>query len=79
MLSSSFYILNKCEEVNEFKIYPYLKHFSNNFRNEDQIRGVTIPDVLPGSQVSESNFSMTAGEEDRPTIAVVHVACDYRC
>lgn len=62
MLLASFYILNKCNESSEFKIYPYLKHFSNNFRNEDQIRGVSVPDVLPGSHITERNFSMTAGD-----------------
>ncbi|XP_038625922.1 carnosine N-methyltransferase isoform X2 [Tachyglossus aculeatus] len=62
MLFSSNFVLNRCSEINTYKLYPWIHQFSNNRRSADQIRPVHFPDVDPHSLPSGSNFSMTAGD-----------------
>ncbi|XP_078531909.1 carnosine N-methyltransferase-like [Lissotriton helveticus] len=62
MLFSSNFVLNRCCQVNGFKLYPWIHQFSNNRRSADQIRPVYFPDVNPHSLPSNANFSMTAGD-----------------
>ncbi|XP_068092652.1 carnosine N-methyltransferase isoform X2 [Hyperolius riggenbachi] len=62
MLFSSNFVLNRCSEVNAFKLYPWIHQFSNNVRSADQVRPVYFPDVNPHDLPPNSNFSMTAGD-----------------
>lgn len=62
MLFSSNFVLNRCSDINAFKLYPWIHQFSNNRRSVDQIRPVYFPDVNPQSLPDNSNFSMTAGD-----------------
>ncbi|XP_053558471.1 carnosine N-methyltransferase [Bombina bombina] len=62
MLFSSNFVLNRCSQINAFKLYPWIHQFSNNRRSTDQIRPVYFPDVNPHDLPSNSNFSMTAGD-----------------
>ncbi|XP_029471910.1 carnosine N-methyltransferase isoform X2 [Rhinatrema bivittatum] len=62
MLFSSNFVLNRCSQVNSFKLYPWIHQFSNNRRSADQIRPINFPDVNPHSLPTSVNFSMTAGD-----------------
>ncbi|MEE6459399.1 hypothetical protein FKM82_000622 [Ascaphus truei] len=62
MLFSSNFVLNRCSQINAFKLYPWIHQFSNNRRSADQIRPVYFPDVNPHNLPSNANFSMTAGD-----------------
>lgn len=62
MLFSSNFVLNRCSEINKYKLYPWIHQFSNNRRSADQIRPILFPDVDPHSLPPGSNFSMTAGD-----------------
>ncbi|XP_003472212.3 carnosine N-methyltransferase isoform X1 [Cavia porcellus] len=62
MLFSSNFVLNRCSEINKYKLYPWIHQFSNNRKSADQIRPISFPDVDPHSLPSGSNFSMTAGD-----------------
>ncbi|KAM9330709.1 carnosine N-methyltransferase [Gastrophryne carolinensis] len=62
MLFSSNFVLNRCSQVNAFKIYPWVHQFSNNLRSTDQVKPVYFPDVNPLDLPPIANFSMTAGD-----------------
>ncbi|KAI9500763.1 N2227-like protein [Coemansia spiralis] len=64
MLLASNYILNKSQVTDQHTIYPFVHQFSNVVKADDQLRPVTIPDVLPSSMpfASMADFSMTAGD-----------------
>lgn len=62
MLFSSNFVLNRCSEINKYRLYPWIHQFSNNRRSADQIRPIFFPDVDPHSLPPGSNFSMTAGD-----------------
>ncbi|KAJ2859847.1 hypothetical protein GGI22_002870 [Coemansia erecta] len=64
MLLASNFILNKTESPDQYTVYPFVHQFSNVVSAKDQLRPVTIPDVLPSSMpyASTAEFSMTAGD-----------------
>ncbi|XP_077105145.1 carnosine N-methyltransferase [Ranitomeya variabilis] len=62
MLFSSNFVLNRCSQINAFKLYPWIHQFSNNVKSVDQVRPVYFPDVNPHELPSNPNFSMTAGD-----------------
>ncbi|KAI1718382.1 hypothetical protein Ddc_09428 [Ditylenchus destructor] len=64
MLLTSNFILNTCEKVNEFTIYPYILDCSNSWSYEDQLRPVQFPDVNPtlASRERLNTFAMCAGD-----------------
>lgn len=64
MLFTSFFILNRCKEVDQFTIYPYLFDKSNCWKSEDRLRGVTFPDKTLASTITnrQNSFSMCAGD-----------------
>lgn len=47
MLLASNFILNKCSRPNQHTIFPWIHSLSNSVSAGDNIRGVTVPDVLP--------------------------------
>ncbi|KAI8318427.1 N2227-like protein [Martensiomyces pterosporus] len=64
MLLASNYVLNKTERVSQHAIYPFVHQFSNVVKEEDQVRAVRIPDILPSQMpfADTAEFSMTAGD-----------------
>lgn len=63
MLFASNYILNVCTAAESVTIYPWIHNSCNIMSNNDQLREVRIPDVLPQlSPLSGVEFSMAAGD-----------------
>ncbi|XP_076257780.1 carnosine N-methyltransferase [Rhynchophorus ferrugineus] len=61
MLIVSFYVLNLCQNVDEYEIYPWIHQYCNNISVEDQMLTARFPDVKPMPS-PKGNFSMTAGD-----------------
>ncbi|XP_052806111.1 carnosine N-methyltransferase-like [Mya arenaria] len=61
MLFSSNFVLNKCKEINNYTLYPWVHQWTNNLRNEDQVRAITFPDVDTSDLPENASFSMAAG------------------
>jgi len=62
MLLSSYFILNRTDEIRKHTIYPYIHSFSNVTSRDAMLRSVLIPDVLPSALSSGSDFSLVAGD-----------------
>lgn len=62
MLLASNFILNKTQQINQFKIYPYIHSFSNIIKSSDVLTEATIPDVNPSEIPRGTDFSMVAGD-----------------
>ncbi|KEH35166.1 carnosine N-methyltransferase isoform X2 [Medicago truncatula] len=61
MICSSF-ILNHCQTVGEWTIYPWIHSNCNSLSDSDQLRPVTIPDIHPASAGITEGFSMCGGD-----------------
>ncbi|KNA14209.1 hypothetical protein SOVF_109770 [Spinacia oleracea] len=61
MICSSF-ILNHSQSVGEWTIYPWIHSNCNTVSDEDQLRPVSIPDILPASAGITEGFSMCGGD-----------------
>lgn len=61
MLFASNFILNKCPEVNQYTVHPWLHQYLNNMTCEHQLQEAKIPDVKINAHVSD-NFPMAAGD-----------------
>lgn len=53
-LLASDVILNKSTRVEEWTIYPFVGQFSNRLRRADQLRAVTVPDIVPSVHLAEA-------------------------
>ncbi|KAM9392862.1 carnosine N-methyltransferase [Pholidichthys leucotaenia] len=62
MLFCSNFVLNRCKEVNDLTLYPWIHQFSNNKKSSDQTRSIQFPDINPQSLPLDSDFSMVAGD-----------------
>ncbi|XP_066912263.1 carnosine N-methyltransferase-like [Clytia hemisphaerica] len=62
MLFASNYILNTCGSQSMDTILPWLHQTVNVVSNDDQTRGVSIPDINPQDLDGNCNFSMAAGD-----------------
>ncbi|KAI0249309.1 N2227-domain-containing protein [Lactifluus subvellereus] len=62
MLLSSFFILNRTQQVHQHTIYPYAHSLSNVPNRAAILKRVQIPDVLPSDLPPGSNFSLVAGD-----------------
>jgi len=64
MLFASQFILNTPMEKHSRVIYPYIHTFSNHPSNASLLRGITVPDIVPGELLDPSSgeLSMNAGE-----------------
>ncbi|XP_055331001.1 carnosine N-methyltransferase-like [Paramacrobiotus metropolitanus] len=62
MLLASNFILNCCQEVDGYKIYPWIGHASNNLSSANQMIGISIPDISPTDLPPGHNFGMVAGD-----------------
>ncbi|KAL9244283.1 hypothetical protein vseg_018078 [Gypsophila vaccaria] len=61
MICSSF-ILNHTNAVDEWTIYPWIHSNCNSLSDDDQLRPVSIPDILPSSAGITEGFSMCGGD-----------------
>ena len=55
-------LLTRCHDVNALSLYPWIHQYSNNRTNDDQLRGVTFPDLDPSEIPPTVRFSMAAGD-----------------
>ena len=60
MLFSSNFVLNRCSEINKYKLYVWIHQYRNNQRSADEILPNIFPDVDLHSLPPGSNFSRTA-------------------
>ncbi|KAI7743561.1 hypothetical protein M8C21_000760 [Ambrosia artemisiifolia] len=61
MICSSF-ILNQTQDVGEWTIYPWIHSNCNSLSDADQLRAVSIPDILPAGAGITEGFSMCGGD-----------------
>ncbi|XP_055939566.1 carnosine N-methyltransferase-like [Argiope bruennichi] len=61
MLFASNFVLNKCQGVDIFKIYPWVHQYYNNLKSYDQVQMVRFPDANPCDIPEKVDFSMAAG------------------
>jgi len=62
MLFASNFVLNKCQGVETFRVYPWSHQFVNNISSADVIRASTFPDTDPSALPRNAQFSMAAGD-----------------
>ncbi|KAJ8679938.1 hypothetical protein QAD02_015725 [Eretmocerus hayati] len=62
MLFASHFVLNKCREVNSFRVHPWVHQYMNNLQPGDQTRGISFPDINPSELPETAQFSMAAGD-----------------
>ncbi|EFJ40541.1 hypothetical protein VOLCADRAFT_69374 [Volvox carteri f. nagariensis] len=63
MLLASSFILNYTSERHQFTVHPWLHSNCNHLTDSDQLRGVAVPDVVPGEMVAgQGLLSMCAGD-----------------
>ncbi|RKP33956.1 N2227-like protein [Dimargaris cristalligena] len=63
MLYVSYFFLNRVERVDQFTLYPYVHSFSNCPAQSDQLRPVSVPDVLPTSAIPVGvEYAVAAGD-----------------
>ncbi|WAQ94499.1 CARME-like protein [Mya arenaria] len=61
IITSLAVTLHKCKEINNYTLYPWVHQWTNNLRNEDQVRAITFPDVDTSDLPENASFSMAAG------------------
>lgn len=72
-LLASSYILNNCQSANQHTIYPWIHTFSNHKTRANHLRGYTVPDVHPATELDRATKSnITVGE-------MTMVASDFLC
>ena len=76
MLLSSAFVLNGSERVDQWTLFPWVLQQSNNWTDADQMKSITIPDVLPASLANEKAgiLGMVAGD-----FVDVFQSPDYAC
>ncbi|KAK9823700.1 hypothetical protein WJX72_004761 [[Myrmecia] bisecta] len=63
MLLTSSFLLNHTYEANQFTIFPWALSNCNQLTDADQLRPVTVPDIVPGDMLAAPGLlSMTAGD-----------------
>jgi len=63
MLLGSNYILNRCDHERQFSLFPFVHQTSNVNQDDDQLREVFVPDMVPINQLrGENEFSICAGD-----------------
>lgn len=54
-LLASSYILNQCEAAGKHTIHPWVHTFSNHSTRENHLRGYPVPDIHPGTALSNAS------------------------
>jgi len=76
-LLASSYILNYSPGPKCHTIYPWVHSFSNHGNRSDQLQSVQIPDIHPGTVLSQARKSST--EESRQPGEMTMSASDFLC
>ncbi|XP_054279680.1 carnosine N-methyltransferase [Macrosteles quadrilineatus] len=64
MLFASNFVLNRCNGVNLYSVYPWIHQVENNMTADHQMQQVYFPDINPNSLLKNgaSQFTMAAGD-----------------
>ncbi|XP_013185581.1 carnosine N-methyltransferase [Amyelois transitella] len=62
MLFASNFILNRCDEINQYTVHPWVHQHVNNLTCCHQLLEARFPDVTPSAESPGRHFSMTAGD-----------------
>ncbi|KAK2725932.1 hypothetical protein QYM36_000418 [Artemia franciscana] len=62
MLFASNFVLNKCQGLNHYRLFPWVHTYTNNVKDEDQMRPSFFPDADPSELPPNARFSMAAGD-----------------
>lgn len=62
MLITAAFMLNATACVEQWTVHPWLHLTCNNLTDADQLRGVSVPDVVPADMVPPGMLSMCAGD-----------------
>ncbi|KAF6266581.1 N2227-like protein-domain-containing protein [Scenedesmus sp. NREL 46B-D3] len=62
MLLTAAFLLNSTNCQQQWTVHPWVHVTCNNVTNEDQLRAVGVPDVVPSSLVPPGMLSMCAGD-----------------
>ncbi|KIO16385.1 hypothetical protein M407DRAFT_246994 [Tulasnella calospora MUT 4182] len=62
MLLSSFFVLNRTDQINQHTLYPFIHSFSNVRSAPSISTPISIPDVQPSDLPQPSEFSLVAGD-----------------
>lgn len=62
MLLTAAFMLNSTACAEQWTIHPWVHLTCNNVTDADQLRGVSVPDVVPSSLVEPGMLSMCAGD-----------------
>ncbi len=79
MLLASSFILNHTACARQWTIHPWVHSTCNHVSDEDQLRGVTVPDVAPGDLVRPGLLSMCAGDFVVSVCQYLHTAVWSAC
>jgi hypothetical protein len=62
MLITAAFMLNATACAEQWTVHPWVHLTCNNLSDADQLRGVAVPDVVPGEVVPPGMLSMCAGD-----------------
>jgi len=62
MLFASNFVLNRCQGLDTFRVYPWTQQFVNTISGHDVTRPSSFPDLDPSSLPRNAQFSMAAGD-----------------
>ncbi|KAI9701088.1 MAG: hypothetical protein M1836_001757 [Candelina mexicana] len=64
-LLASSWVLNHTAPGNMYELFPWIGTFSNHVSRDDQLRGIKVPDVHPGTALSESSVGQSTHAFER--------------
>ncbi|XP_067938499.1 carnosine N-methyltransferase-like [Watersipora subatra] len=62
MLCAANFVINRCDMVNQYLLYPWVHQYNNNRTRESQLASCSFPDRNPSAVPPGSKFSMAAGD-----------------
>lgn len=61
----SYHMLNRCEHVGQYELYPWAHDFSNHLTRSDQLQRILIPDIHPATELGEASKGSALPASDR--------------
>jgi carnosine N-methyltransferase len=61
----SYHMLNRCERINQYELYPWAHDFSNNGSRSDQLQRILIPDILPAAELAKASQGTQLAASER--------------
>ena len=74
----SNHILNHTSSAAQYPLYPWALGFSNHLRRSDQLQRVLVPDVHPGTALSEASAGMDVHAFDRLSMSSADFCVAYK-